>query len=123
MDDILCLEVEPMGKPRMTQRDKWMKRPPVVRYHLFSHAIKYCAEELQYVVTEKLSVTFVISMPQSWSNKKKKEMDGMPHRVKPDLDNVVKAFKDSLCTDDSFIHTYENVKKVWGQKGCILIHR
>jgi Holliday junction resolvase RusA-like endonuclease len=62
-------------------------------------------------------------MPKSWSNKKKKEMDGQPHRVKPDLDNIVKAFKDSLCEDDSFIHTYQNVRKIWGEKGCILIHR
>jgi Holliday junction resolvase RusA-like endonuclease len=107
----------------MTQRDKWMKRPPVVRYHLFSHAIKYCAEEVEYVITDTLSLTFIISMPKSWSNKKKKEMDGQPHRVKPDLDNIVKAFKDCLCEDDSFIHTYQNVRKIWGEKGCILIHR
>jgi hypothetical protein len=105
MEDILRLEVEPIGKPRMTQRDKWMKRPPVVRYHLFSHAIKYCAEEVEYVITDTLSLTFIISMPKSWSNKKKK------------------AFKDCLCEDDSFIHTYQNVRKIWGEKGCILIHR
>ena len=26
---------DPMGKPRMTQRDKWQKRPVVVRYRQY----------------------------------------------------------------------------------------
>ena len=123
MDDVLHLDVSPIGKPRMTQRDKWMKRPPVVRYHLFCHALKYRAEEHGYKVTDTLSLTFVIPMPTSWSKKKRLAMVGQPHQTKPDLDNLIKAFKDALCEDDSFVHTYEKITKVWGEEGCILVHK
>jgi Holliday junction resolvase RusA-like endonuclease len=123
MDDVLRLDVEPLGKPRMTQRDKWMKRPPVVRYHLFCQHLGYLANEHNYQVEERLSLTFVLPMPKSWSKKKQSAMLGQPHQTKPDLDNLIKAFKDALCSDDSFVHTYEKVTKVWGEQGCILVHK
>jgi Holliday junction resolvase RusA-like endonuclease len=123
MDDVLRLDVEPIGKPRMTQRDKWMKRPPVVRYHLYCQHLGLLCNECNYKVEETLSLTFVLTMPKSWSNKKKLSMDGKPHQSKPDLDNLIKAFKDALCEDDSFVHTYEKITKVWGEQGCILVHR
>lgn len=123
MDDVLHLDVSPIGKPRMTQRDKWMKRPPVVRYHIFCQSLKFRAEEHCYKVTDTLSLTFVIPMPPSWSKKKRLAMVGQPHQTKPDLDNLIKAFKDALCEDDSFVHTYEKITKVWGEEGCILVHK
>jgi Holliday junction resolvase RusA-like endonuclease len=123
MDDVLRLDVEPIGKPRMTQRDKWMKRPPVVRYHLYCQHLALLCNECNYKVEETLSLTFVLTMPKSWSNKKRLSMDGKPHQSKPDLDNLIKAFKDALCEDDSFVHTYEKITKVWGEQGCILVHR
>jgi Holliday junction resolvase RusA-like endonuclease len=115
--------VEPIGKPRMTQSDKWRKRPPVVRYHLFCHALKFYSEEVNYKLTETLSITFVITMPKSWSLKKKRLMDGEPHRLKPDLDNLIKAFKDAMSEDDSFVHTYKDIRKIWGKQGCIIIQQ
>jgi Holliday junction resolvase RusA-like endonuclease len=62
-------------------------------------------------------------MPPSWSKKKRVAMAGQPHKNKPDLDNLIKAFKDALCDDDSFVHTYEKMTKVWGEQGCILVQR
>ena len=123
MDDVLHLDVCPIGKPRMTQRDKWMKRPPVVRYHIFCQSLKFRAEEHDYKVSDTLSLTFVMPMPASWSKKKRLAMAGQPHQTKPDLDNLIKAFKDALCEDDSFVHTYEKITKVWGEEGCILVHK
>lgn len=35
-------------------------------------------------------------MPKSWSKKKREEMDGKPMQQKPDIDNAVKGFVDSL---------------------------
>jgi Holliday junction resolvase RusA-like endonuclease len=115
-------EVAPFPKPRMTQRDKWKKRPVVVKYILFKEALKYFAEENCYKVPEVLSITFVIGMPKSWSKKKKAQMLGKPHQQRPDLDNLIKAFKDALCEDDSHVHTYGAMKKVWGETPHIVVH-
>jgi len=61
-------------------------------------------------------------MPQSWSKKKRAEMRGKPHQQRPDLDNLIKAFKDALCEDDSHVHTYFEMKKIWGDVGQILVN-
>ena len=38
----VIFRVTPIGKPRMTQRDRWKKRPPVVRYHAFKDQLRAC---------------------------------------------------------------------------------
>lgn len=48
-------------------------------------------------------------------------MNKQPHKSRPDLDNLVKGFKDALLKEDSHIHKYINVKKVWGYHGAIII--
>lgn len=118
----MIFQVEPCPKPRMTRSDKWKTRPPVVRYRIYASSMKHYAAEAGYVVPDTLSITFVIPMPKSWSKKKREEMDGKPHQQKPDLDNLIKAFKDSLCADDSHVHTYGEMRKVWGVEGKILVH-
>jgi Holliday junction resolvase RusA-like endonuclease len=60
-------------------------------------------------------------MPKSWSKKKRKAMNLQPHESKPDLDNLLKGFKDALCENDSFVHTYDQIKKVWGERGQVII--
>ena len=59
-------------------------------------------------------------MPKSWSAKKKVEMIGQYHRAKPDTDNLLKAFQDSLYADDSFIADIRGTK-LWGHKGQIIV--
>ena len=70
-----------------------------------------------------LDIKFVIPMPTSWSEKKRVEMDGKPHTQRPDLDNLIKAFKDALLIEDSHVHTYHNMKKTWGRNGAIILKR
>ena len=64
------------------------------------------------------SITFGMPMPNSWSKKKKLEMDGQPHTQRPDIDNLAKALFDALYEDDSGIHTVA-LKKVWSVNGYI----
>lgn len=114
----------PIGKPRMTQRDKWLNppRPAVVNYRLAKHGIQWYAREQNFVLPEIINVTFVFPVTNSWSNKKKNAMLGQPHRQKPDLDNVLKFLLDSLMEDgDEKVHTI-NARKVWGPEGKILIN-
>lgn len=65
-------------------------------------------------------VTFVLPMPDSWSLKKKKAMDGKAHMNVPDLDNLLKALGDAVYGDDSGIWDVR-VTKRWGYEGKIII--
>jgi Holliday junction resolvase RusA-like endonuclease len=107
----------------MTQRDKWLNpiRKPVVSYFNYKRTLEAFSLRDKYVVTNRLSLIFVIPMPSSWSKKKRLSMIGQPHTVKPDLDNLIKAFKDALCENDSHIHTYDQMSKVWGTSGAVVI--
>lgn len=119
----LMWDVTPVPKPRMTQRDKWLKpaRKPVAQYHSYKKCLQAFSLRDKYVVTNPLSLIFVMPMPASWSKKKRLSMIGQPHTDKPDLDNLIKAFKDSLCENDSHIHTYDQMRKVWGTSGVVVI--
>ena len=116
-------DIEPVAKPRMTRQDVWLKPPrkPVAQYRRYADALKAFALRDRYFVSNPLSLIFVVSMPKSWSGKKCDKMCGQPHTSTPDLDNLIKAFKDALCDNDSFVHTYGCMKKVWGNEGAIII--
>lgn len=110
--------ITPCPKPRMTQSDKWKKRPPVMRYRAFADEVRLRG----LTVDESRShVIFTMPMPKSWSNAKKLQHDGKPHTQKPDIDNLVKALFDALFEDDSHIWRF-SAEKQWGQTGSILIH-
>jgi Holliday junction resolvase RusA-like endonuclease len=101
----------------MTRRDKWAKRPPVVRYFAFCDEVRIhnvsIAEHGDHVI-------FIIPMPGSWSKKKRAEMDGFPHRQKPDADNLLKSILDAVHKDDCGIWDVR-VTKRWGVQGEIQI--
>jgi Holliday junction resolvase RusA-like endonuclease len=110
--------IEPIGKPRMTQADKWKSRPCVVRYRKFKDAIRLWRVVLP---DNGADIKFVISMPKSWSKKRKKIMDGKPHQQVPDIDNLLKALLDSIHKDDRHIWHLAGMQKVWGLEGYIEI--
>ena len=89
-----------MGKPRMTQRDKWQKRPCVIRYRLYCDTIREKAGKIPPTpIAVHIKAFFGISA--SWSQKKKLEMVGTRHRFRPDWDNIGKAICDALFDEDS----------------------
>lgn len=97
---------EPMGKPRMTQRDKWLKRKCTTNYWQWkATALQAWGKQAPVVLTQPttLSIVCYFSMPQSWSVHTKEAKQGMPHTVKPDGDNVMKALKDALFHNDQMV--------------------
>ena len=112
-----CLNISPVPKPRMTKADTWKKRPVVLKYWAFCDQLR----GFNLDVGDTLDVTFVIPMAESWSNKKKIELDGQPHRQKPDIDNLVKAFLDAIFKDDSHVWSIR-AEKIWGKNGMICVH-
>jgi Holliday junction resolvase RusA-like endonuclease len=119
----VVIDIIPMGKPRMTIGDRWKKRPATTKYWEFKDELVKQCEAKGYTIGGVFSATFVIPMPESWSKKKKQKMNGHYHQQKPDLDNIIKGVKDCLCKDDSFVHTYTNCRKIWGEEGAIIFHQ
>ena len=100
----------------MTQRDKWAKRPCVLRYHAFRDAVRLHG----VTIPDRVRIIFVLPMPASWSAKKRAEMDGRPHTVRPDTDNLGKGALDAVFSDDS--HVWDiRMSKIWGRVGEIWI--
>jgi len=113
--------ITPIAKPRMTQSDKWRDPPrePVHKYWAFCLRCQLLKIELSF---SGAMVTFIIPMPESWSDEKRKMFDGKPHQSKkgPDLDNFLKALGDALYKNDSCIWDI-HVRKIWGYEGKIII--
>lgn len=110
------LDITPVGKPRMTQRDRWAHRPAVERYHAYCDQLRLLLPD--YELPHKLSLVFYLPMPQSWSSKKRELMKGAPHRQKPDIDNLAKAFMDAFKVDDSHVHSL-HAEKYWSDIGWL----
>lgn len=115
----MIYDIVPVPKPRQTRRDRWKKRPAVMRYRTFKDEVR-----LRKVSVPESNgrITFVMPMPKSWPEKKKQAMDGKPHQVKPDKDNLEKALLDALFLDDAHIWDGRTTK-VWGRAGKIIITR
>ena len=111
------IPITPVPKPRMTQRDRWAKRPAVVRYYDFKDELR---RQIKGDLEPRISVVFRVPMPPSWSRKKRADMDGKPHQQKPDIDNYLKALMDALCEDDSYIYDIR-AQKYWAVDGAIEI--
>lgn len=117
---IYTFNITPMGKPRMTQRDKWANREVVGRYWLFKDELVRMVNEQGFILPDLYTVTFYIPMPSSWSKKKKDKMRGQPHKQTPDTDNLVKALNDCLRDQDSAIWNIHAIK-YWDDVGRIEI--
>lgn len=110
--DTLTVWLTALGKPRMTQRDKWQKRKPVVKYREFADALRASVPPDMLVGVEGLSWTAWLPMPESWTARKKCGLAGKPHDQKPDRDNIDKALLDSLLPEDKKV-SYGTVDKRW----------
>lgn len=110
-------KIKPCPKPRQTRADKWKHRPCVMRYRDFADN---CRARGMKIPESGAHIIFVIPMPRSWSEKKKKEMDWKPHQQKPDIDNLIKAVLDAVHRDDSHIFDIR-ASKHWGREGMVVI--
>lgn len=112
------IPIAPMAKPRMTKGDRANYRPITQKYWRWVNAIRSLKPEPNW---QYLSLEFRIPMPKSWSKKKKAEMWLKPHTQTPDLDNLIKAFKDALLEQDSVVWRYGSMMKVWDYEGSIIV--
>jgi len=102
----------------MTQRDKWAKRPAVIRYRNFCDKVREAGVEISQ---QGAQIKFNLPMPRSWSNKKRAGMNGQPHQQKPDLDNLIKALLDAVHKEDCEIWSL-SAEKRWAEVGSIEVN-
>lgn len=114
------VEVTPVPKPRMTQSDRWKKRPAVVRYYRYKDDLVFEALAQGFMLSDEIELDFYLPMPKSWSKKKQAEMDGKPHQAKPDIDNLAKAVMDALLDEDSHVWSLR-ARKFWSSQGSLII--
>jgi len=117
------ININPVSKPRMVHSDKWKKRPATSKYWGFKDELiaKCNVAGLNDLPTHIESIDFYIPMPESWSNKKKDEMNNKDHEQKPDLDNLLKSLQDCLCKSDQHISFIGRLSKSWAYMGLIEI--
>jgi Holliday junction resolvase RusA-like endonuclease len=125
---ILCATLEiwlpgtPIGKPRMTQRDKWQKRPAVMRYREWADRLRAEAGPVPPAETVmELRILAQFEPPPSWSKKKRVAAIGELHRQRPDLDNLAKAAVDALYPKDDSAIARLMLEKQWHWKSGIEI--
>ena len=107
---VITINVAPCSKPRMTRADKWKKRQCVTKFFAFRDAIKLSS--IHNIALESFDIEFHIPMPKSWSKKKKELHNGTPHKQRPDLDNYIKAWCDSVFEEDSVVWRFK-ASKLW----------
>ena len=112
------IPTDPVGKPRMTQSDKWQKRPAVMKYRNFCDILRPFSAPFQK--SSRLLIIFEIPMPRTWSKKKRLAKDGTPHQQRPDIDNLLKAVLDAFFEEDKFVY-HVTASKIWKVKGSIFI--
>lgn len=96
-----------MAAPRLTNRDRWKKRPVVLDYFAFRDEVR--ARGVKVPIPSK--VTFWMPFPVSWSLKKKRLMNAAPHLVRPDIDNLLKALIDAVFPEEDAM-----VWSIWSEK-------
>lgn len=106
---------QPIGKPRMTRRDKWKQRSCVVAYRAWCDGLRAAAEV--HGKTTLTTPTIVIvqayfGFPVSWCKKKRLQQFQKPHTQKPDGDNILKAVLDALFQNDEMVFS-QSIEKTW----------
>lgn len=125
--DIYVARIDPISKPRMTKRDKWKKRPSVLRYFAFRDEVReWIQKDGMYIQEYGSHIIFRIPLTPSWSNRKKQSFLGKPHRGTKDgaramdKDNLEKALLDAVFGDDSWVWDSRSTK-FWHTHGEIII--
>lgn len=96
-------KLRPEGLRRLTRLEK---------YNNYKLELLAESKKKQFTIPASgLSITFFMPMPKSWSKKKKKQFHGFLCQSRPDLDNLLKAFADSLTSEDKYIANISATKR------------
>ncbi len=115
------IDIDPVAKPRMTQRDRWARRPCVVRYWDYCEALRKECKRQRWLLPDSVAMIFIVPMPKSWTKKRRTDMDGEPHQKKPDADNLAKSVLDALRPENDSEVWLLVTEKLWGDQGAVIL--
>lgn len=114
----MLIEIEPMGYVRRTRADSWKKRPVVLNYYAYMDELRLKLRNFE--LSSRYRIVFGIPFPKSYNEKKRTKLDDTPHMLRPDLDNLIKAFQDAMLKEDGMVYEI-HAKKLWSRKGYICV--
>lgn len=121
----VLLQITPQTNVRATQGDRVLFRIPrtklrkaglarlmrLEKYNQYKIDLMAEAKRKQFEFPDQgASIKFFIPMPKSWRKFKRDTMHFKLHKSKPDIDNLCKAFFDSLFIEDKTIAHFEAAK-------------
>lgn len=115
---IQSFDTLPVPKPRMTQCDRWAKRPCVLRYRAYADELRLRGIRLPH----RYSLIFILPMPAGWSDEMKSAMNGQPNLRRPDATNLAKAVEDIVHLKDESLWDARS-RKYWGYNGRLVVLR
>ncbi len=111
--NMITIPGKPVAKPRMTRRDKWMGRKPVVQYWEWVNMATRIVKEQLDQDPLRVIITAYFGFPKSYSKQKRELLEGQLHRLLPDGDNVLKAVVDALWKKNDQRIAIKTIIKRW----------
>jgi Holliday junction resolvase RusA-like endonuclease len=118
---------DPFGKqsPRSTRAGRTYTPKPTVDYMNTVRAIALQHFPRPFVGPVRITIRAVVSVPPSWSAKKRSEHVWRWCEKKPDMSNIFKGIEDALnriaYEDDRQIVEYGPSAKTWGERGNVVV--
>lgn len=119
MTQLQVFDIEPTAAPRQSRRDKWKPSAAVLKYRAFRDEVGLRIPELP---ADFFHVIFLLPMPRSWSDRRKADFAGWPHKGTPDKDNLEKGLIDAVYRNRDDAHVWNTAStKLWAYQGAIVI--
>ncbi len=109
--------IDPVPAPRQVNKDRWRPSPRVLRYRAYRDELTIKGLQIPEPFHHMI---FILEMSRSWSESKKRSLEGMPHHLTPDRDNLEKAVLDAYFGEDRHIW-HGATTKLWGRRGVLLM--
>lgn len=102
------------GCPHSLSLEGLRRKLRLEKYNQYKEDLIDVALDKNFFLPEyNAAVTFFLPVSPSWTKKKKKAYHFKLHRIKPDIDNLLKALQDSLKKADCSIAHYNSICKRW----------
>ena len=121
---IIAVEGNPLPLQRARSGKQGFYDPQMIAKRNFAYIVKEQYKDPPITTAIALTLDFYFAMPNSWSKKKKKLMEGKPHLDKKDIDNLAKYVLDSLnyiVWEDDCLISDLHATKIWAKKGLTKI--
>lgn len=103
-----------MGAVRTSRKDKWEPRPAVQRYYAWRDALRAYLGVTRATPWTDCDEVIIVAHFKT----KAQTLWGLPHKEKPDIDNIYKAVTDALFPEDCGIW-HDDTRKLWGPENVL----